>query len=194
MDLPKVVLADGLLSDSDRAVLRLFVSFVDAEGSEREKLAIALADTLGNPGEFGAYLQGNAEERLIRSFHLMRVFRENTELLIDKTWVDHSEEKPKERLHEDLEALIADWRKNSIQSAFLRFVSIARSVPALLFGPTGRSPEFLEYAFRIDPKFGLFFWIVGELEKQTRSEVEVADRTGLYHLEILLGAYVLSSF
>lgn len=194
MDLPKVVLADGLLSDSDRAVLRLFVSFVDAEGSEREKLAIALADTLGNPGEFGAYLQGNAEKRLIRSFHLMRVFRENTELLIDKTWVDHSEEKPKERLHEDLEALIADWRKNSIQSAFLRFVSIARSVPALLFGPTGRSPEFLEYAFRIDPKFGLFFWIVGELERQARSEMELADRANLFHLEILLGAYVLSSF
>lgn len=194
MDLPKVVLADGLLSDSDRAVLRLFVSFVDAEGSEREKLAIALADTLGNPGEFGAYLQGNAEERLIRSFHLMRVFRENMELLIDKTWVDHSEEKPKERLHEDLEALIADWRKNSIQSAFLRFVSIARSVPALLFGPTGRSPEFLEYAFRIDPKFGLFFWIVGELERQARSEMELADRATLFHLEILLGAYVLSSF
>ncbi len=194
MNFPEVVLADGLLSDSDRDVLRLFASFVDAGGDERETLAIKLADALGNPGEFGVYLRGNAEERLIRSFHLMRVFRENMELLIDKTWVDHSEEKPKERLHEDLESLIADWRKNSVQSAFLRFVSIARSVPALLFGPTGRSPEFLEYAFRIDPKFGLFFLIVGELERQTRSESEPSDRAGLLHLEILIGAYVLSSF
>lgn len=194
MDLPESVLADGLLSESERAVFALFKDFVDSEGAAREKKAIKLGDILGTPGEFGTYLQGKEEERLIRSFHLMRVFRENAELLIEKTWVDHSEDKPKERLHADLESLASEWRSGSVSPAFRRFVSIARSVPALLFGPQGRTPDFLEYAFRIDPKFGLFFWFVGELEKQTRAEVEVRDRPGLYHLETLLGAYLLSNF
>ena len=194
MDLPKVALADGLLSDQERETFSLFDAFVEAEGKEREALVVRLADVLGNPGEFSIYLQGEEEDKQIRSFHLLRVFRENVELLIQKTWVDKSEEKPKERLLEDLERFIAEYRENAVMSAFRRFVGIARSVPALLFGTIGRTPDFLEYAFRIDPKFGLFFWLVGELEEQTRAPHDDKDRTELYRLETLLGAYILSSF
>ncbi|MEN6478002.1 MAG: hypothetical protein ABFC75_08470 [Rectinema sp.] len=194
MDLPESVLADGLLSDQERETFILFGALVEAEGKEREVLAVRIADILGNPGEFAPYLQGEEEERTIRSFHLLRVFRENVELLIQKTWVDKSEEKPKERLLEDLERFIAEYRESAIMPAFRRFVGIARSVPALLFGSIGRSPDFLEYAFRIDPKFGLFFWFVGELEEQTHSAQTDGECNGLYRLETLLGAYILSSF
>ncbi len=134
------------------------------------------------------------DQRLIRTFHLLRVFRENVELLVHKTWVNESEEKPKQILFEDLKVFVEDYRAGRMGSAFRRFVSIARAIPSLLFGSAGKAPDFLEYAFRIDPKFGLFFWFVGELEKQMRSNEEIEDRDELYKLETLLGAYVLSCF
>ena len=153
-----------------------------------------MADVLGNPGEFAFYVHCSDDQRLIRTFHLLRVFRENVELLVHKTWVNESEEKPKQILFEDLKVFVEDYRAEKMGSAFRRFVSIARAIPSLLFGSAGRAPDFLEYAFRIDPKFGLFFWFVGELEKQMRSNEEIEDRDELYKLETLLGAYILSCF
>lgn len=193
MDYTETSMMDTLLSDSDKHALDLFFALETAKGSMRESYAIRLADVLGNPGEFSFYLQCSEDQRLIRTFHLLRVFRENVELLVHKTWVNESDEKPKQMLLEELKIFIEDYREGRIVSAFRRFVSIAKTVPTLLFGPTGRAPDFLEYAFRIDPKFGLFFWYVNELEKQIRNAQTLEDRESLYKIETLLGAYILAS-
>jgi hypothetical protein len=193
MDIPSAAKVDSLLSESERQAFDVFETLVGAK-SDRGFQAARLADFLGNPGEFSTYLQGSDEERLVRSFHLLRIFRENVELLVHKTWVDQSEDKPKERLLEDLESFIGEYREGDVLAAFRRFVGIARSIPTLLFGAAGRAPDFLDYAFRIDPKFGLFFWYVGELEKQIRTPPSGGDTEELYALETLLGAYVLASF
>lgn len=185
---------DTYLNDSEKKTLELFHALVDGKAAMRESYAVRLADLLGNPGEFAFYIHSTDDQKLIRTFHLLRVFRENVELLVNKTWVGESEEKPKQILFEDLRVFIEDFRAERISSAFRRFVSIARAIPSLLFGSAGRAPDFLEYAFRIDPKFGLFFWYVGELEKQMRSNGDIADRDELYKLETLLGAYILSCF
>jgi hypothetical protein len=185
---------DSYLSDSDKRVLELFSEMVAATGPGREGEALRLADLLGNPGEFAFYISCTEDQRLIRTFHLLRVFRENVELLVHKTWVGEADEKTNQILFEDLKVFIEDYRAGRMSSAFRRFVSIARAIPTLFFGSAGRAPDFLEYAFRIDPKFGLFFWYVGELEKQMRSTAEVADKDQLFRLETLLGAYVLSCF
>lgn len=185
---------DTFLSDSEKKTLELFHDLVSAKSSLRESFAIRLADVLGNPGEFSFYIHCTDDQKLIRTFHLLRVFRENVELLVHKTWVNEGDEKPKEILFEDLKAFIEDYRLGKMSSAFRKFVSIARTIPSLLFGSAGRAPDFLEYAFRIDPKFGLFFWFVGELEKQMRASEEIAEREELYKLETLLGAYILSCF
>ena len=185
---------DSYLSDSEKRTLELFHALVSEKAAMRESYAIRLADLLGNPGEFSFYIHCTEDQKLIRTFHLLRVFRENVELLVHKTWVNEADEKPKEILFEDLKVFIEDYRAGRMGSAFRRFVSIARAIPSLLFGSAGRAPDFLEYAFRIDPKFGLFFWYVGELEKQMRSSVEIADKDDLCRIETLLGAYILSCF
>lgn len=185
---------DTFLSDSEKKTLELFHALVDEKGSVRESYAIRLADVLGNPGEFSFYMQCSEDQKLIRTFHLLRVFRENVELLVHKTWVNEADEKPKEILFEDLKVFIEDYRDGRMTSAFRRFVSIARTIPSLLFGSAGRAPDFLEYAFRIDPKFGLFFWYVNELEKQMRASSNIEDKDQLYRIETLLGAYILSCF
>ncbi|MCE5255446.1 MAG: hypothetical protein LLF89_01200 [Spirochaetaceae bacterium] len=194
MDYAETSMIDSLLSDSERKAPELFHALVAAEGPQRESYAIMLADVLGNPGEFAFYLQCTEDQRLIRSFHLLRVFSENVELLVHRTWVNEADEKPKQILLEDVNVFIQDYREGKMTSAFRRFVSIARSIPSLLFGSAGRAPDFLEYAFRIDPKFGLFFWFVGELDKQLRSTADLRNSEELCKIETLIGAYVLSCF
>ncbi|MCX7027336.1 MAG: hypothetical protein NT061_07635 [Spirochaetes bacterium] len=194
MDYADASALDSYLSDSDRRVLELFSEMVAAAGAKREEKAVQLADLLGNPGELGFYITCTEDQRLIRTFHLLRVFRENVELLVHKTWVNEADEKTNQILFEDLKVFIEDYRAGRISSAFRRFVSITRAIPTLFFGSAGRAPDFLEYAFRIDPKFGLFFWYVGELEMQMRSTTEIADKDQLFRLETLLGAYILSCF
>jgi hypothetical protein len=172
----------------------LFNALVQTKGQARESIALKLADVLGNLGEFAFYINCTEDQKLIRTFHLLRVFRENVELLVHKTWANEADEKPTSLLFDDLQVFIEDYRQGKMSSSFRRFVSIARAVPSLLFGSAGRAPDFLEYAFRIDPKFGLFFWYVGELEQQLRHVSEISERDELFRLETLLGAFILSCF
>ena len=194
MDHADTSMLDTYLTDSEKRTLELFDALVSGEVSLRESYATRLADVLGNPGEFSFYIHCTDEQKLIRTFHLLRVFRENVELLVHKTWVSDADEKPKQILFEDLKVFVEDYRAGRMGPAFRRFVSIARAIPSLLFGSAGRAPDFLEYAFRIDPKFGLFFWYVGELEKQMRAASDIVERDQLYKIETLLGAYILSCF
>jgi hypothetical protein len=188
---------ERLVSDSERAAFGAFASMVEAGSvAARTENAIAFADVLGNPGEFAQYLQGASGERLARIDHLLRTFRENVELLVHKTWVEKTDEKRKERLLEELSAFDREFRDGAVLPAFRRFVSLSRSVAHLLFGTQSRADDFLLYCFRIDPKLGLFFWYIGELESRSRDESSDVSCPSeeLLTVETLIGIYVLSSF
>jgi len=185
------VIDDRLVTDTEKAAFRALPLLVGADDAHRDRFAVQLADILGNPGEFQRYLSGLAPDRLARIDRLLKVFRENTELLIHKTWVEKSEEKPKARLLEDLGAFEREFRDGAVSPAFKRFVVLANSIASLLFGHQSRAEDFIAYCFRVDPKFGLFFWYVSELEKQAREGVNDED---LLTVESLIGVYVLSCF
>jgi len=192
MSFPESAIEDRLVTDAEKAAFAVLPLLIGANDSLRSRYAVQLADILGNPGEFQQYAVGKAAERLARIDRLLRVFRENVELLVHKTWVEKTEEKPKERLLEDLAAFEHDFRDGAIAPAFRRFVALAHAIANLLFGAQSRASDFLVYCFRIDPKFGLFFWFVGELEGQVRGAPLPGDE--LLTMEILIGVYVLSSF
>jgi hypothetical protein len=193
MSFPDAAIADRLVTDVEKAAFDTLPLLVASEGARRGKLAAKLADTLGNPGEFQQYISGSTGDRLARVDRLLKIFRENVELLVHKTWVENPEEKPKERLLEDLVAFERDYRDGSMGSAFKRFVALANSIASLLFGHQSRAEDFLLYCFRIDPKFGLFFWYIGELERQARDQAD-APSDELMGIETLIGIYLLSSF
>lgn len=182
---------DRLATEAEKAAFKAFPQLVAADENRRAKYATQIADALGNQGEFHQYVSGSTGDRLARIDRLLRIFRENVELLVHKTWVEKAEEKPKERLLEDLQAFEREFREGAVSIAFKRFVALANSLASLLFGHQSKAEDFLAYCFRIDPKFGLFFWFIGELEKQAR-EGSHADE--LLTVEILIGVYVLSSF
>lgn len=188
---------ERLVSDAERVAFGAFASLVEASSAtERAGYAVAFADILGNPGEFGQYIRGNSGDRLARIDHLLKIFRENVELLVHKTWVEKSDEKRKEKLLEELVAFEREFRDGSVLPAFRRFVALARSIAHLLFGAQSRADDFLLYCFRIDPKLGLFFWYVGELEAASREETMSNKHSSedLLTVETLIGIYTLSSF
>jgi hypothetical protein len=187
---------ERFVSTTEKAAFEILPLLVGAGDSRRGRYAIQLADILGNPGEFQQYINGSGPERLARMDRLLRVFRENVELLVHKTWVEKSEERPKDRLLEDLLAFEREFRDGAISPAFKRFVALANSIASLLFGHQSKAEDFLAYCFRIDPKFGLFFWFVNGLEKQAREVAREGDKSpeGLLTVETLIGVYVLSSF
>jgi hypothetical protein len=191
MSFPESAIDDRLVSDLEKEAFEVLPLLVGSDDAQRNRHAIRLADIIGNPGEFQQIVVGAPAERLARIDRLLRVFRDNVELLIHKTWVEKSEEKPKERLLDDLSAFERDFRDGAVGPAFRRFVALAHSIAGLLFGHQSRDDDFLVYCFRIDPKFGLFFWFVGEMERQSR---ELTPSDELMTAEILIGTYAISSF
>jgi len=194
MDFVDTAKVDTLVTESEKKAFELLESMVKSTGQERRQSAEALANLMGNPGEFSFYIDCTEDQRLIRTFHLLRVFRENISLLIHKTWAEGSEGVSQEQLLADLASFIQEFREGKTVSAFRTFIEIARQIPVLLFGPLGRASDFLEYAFRIDPKFGLFFWYIGEIDLQLRNIDSIPEHRELFELEVLLGAFVLSCF
>ncbi|HBK57887.1 MAG TPA: hypothetical protein DDZ37_00670 [Spirochaetaceae bacterium] len=183
-----------LVTESEKKVFELFETMVRSTGQERTKSAVALANLLGNPGEFCFYIDCTEDQRLIRVFHLLRVFRENMTLLINKTWADGMEHLMQEQLLADLARFVEEYRDGRTVSAFRSFVGISRQIPSLLFGSLGKANDFLEYAFRIDPKFGLFFWYIDEIDLQLRNIENIPEHRELFDLEVLIGTFVLSCF
>ena len=91
------VIDERLITDTEKATFTALPLLVGADDAHRDRYAIQLADILGDPGEFQHYLSGSGPDRLARIDRLLVVFQENTELLVHKTWVEKSEEKPKFR-------------------------------------------------------------------------------------------------
>jgi hypothetical protein len=182
---------ERLATEAEKAAFKALPLLIAAEENRRARYAVQIADILGNAGEFHQYVSGSGPERLARIDRLLRVFRENVELLVHKTWVEKAEEKPKDRLLEDLLTFEREFRDGALLIAFKRFVALANSLASLLFGHQSKAEDFVAYCFRIDPKFGLFFWYIGELEKQAREGSFAED---LLMMETILGVYVLSSF
>jgi hypothetical protein len=191
MSFPDTAIDDRFATDIEKAAFEALPRLISADEAHRSRYAIQIADILGNSGEFQQYVAGQVPDRLARIDRLLRVFQENVELLVHKTWVEKSEERPKARLLEDLGAFEREFRDGATSIAFKRFVALANSLASLLFGHQSKAEDFVAYCFRIDPKFGLFFWYVGELEKQAR-EGSYTDE--LLKVETLLGVYALSSF
>jgi hypothetical protein len=95
---------------------------------------------------------------------LLHSFRNNLELLIQKTWVEKADEDRKEKLLDCVPALIALINERDYYKALSEFGVIAEELAWLLFGSQSREDDFYEYVFRIDHQLGLFWWYGGQLE------------------------------
>ncbi|MGN0729557.1 hypothetical protein [Treponema sp.] len=127
-------------------------------------------------------MDSEAETKLVFSFN------KNLVLLIQKTWVEKSDEEMKAQILYQLEEFCAQLNSKSYGQAYPQFFSIVDNVVYLMFGNQARAKDFPEYALRIDPEFGIFWWYVKSLPRDAQWS---SDRT---RNALLLGIYFLANY
>lgn len=124
----------------------------------------------------------DAEKKLISSFS------NNLVLLIQKTWVEKSDEDLKARVLYNLQELTDLLNKKSYGDAYPLFLETVDNVVYLMFGAQTKSKDFENYALRIDPEFGIFWWYIKSLPKTQEWN------KGKTRVTILLGMYFLANY
>ena len=116
----------------------------------------------------------------------------NIQLLVQKTWVEKDDEECKEdtlyRINSLCEKLIISASPSVYKDLFEECFSILQDVVSLLFGDLVKSDSFIEYAFRIDPDFGFFWYYVTCLAKAELISAEKA------RYAVLLAMFFMANF
>lgn len=123
---------------------------------------------------------------------LLDSFIKNSVLLIEKTWVEKSDERLKTETALKLEKICDNFKhgKNSesYKKEFSDFFKALEDLVFLLFGKAVKSTGFLEYAVRIDTNFGFFWHYISEVSK---IEIYSGEKA---RIAILLAVIFLANF
>ena len=90
-------------------------------------------------------------------------FRNNLDLLIQKTWVEKADEDRKAKLQDKVPGFVEGIEKKNFQQALEEFGAILDELAYLFFGIQSTQEDFAEYTFRIDAQMGLFWWYGSQL-------------------------------
>lgn len=139
----------------------LFDSGTTAEDAERR--ALRFSSLLGIADDYSQLVSDDAQVRSRADRRILGHFRNNLELLIKKTWVEKADEAHKDKLFNRVPSLVADLERADYEHALKTLITVVDELAYLLFGAQSRKADFIEYAFRIDPCLGLFWWYSGQL-------------------------------
>ena len=121
-------------------------------------------------------------------------FQNNLDLLIQKTWVEKSDESRKEELQDQVLPFIALIENGDYQKALEEFGAVLEELAYLFFSTQSQKEDFAEYVLRIDTQMGLFWWYGGQINSAKGAAwVKSVDRNVLYAL-LLLGICYLTNF
>ncbi len=175
------------LSDKEKKLIEEFVdsdtvkaveSFSSTEDNDKNTVN-KIASMFGFSGDF-CNNQEQSEQKLVNSFI------KNLQLLIQKTWVEQSDITLKEQLLFQLENLSKS--QDSLANSYSDFLEIISNAVYLMFGQQTKSEDFCEYSLRIDPEFGIFWWYIKSLPKNSKW----SSKKNLN--AILLGMYFLANY
>jgi hypothetical protein len=123
--------------------------------------------------------------------HFLHSFRNNLDLLIQKTWVEKADEDRKEKLLGRVPGFVALIKEGDFIKALGEFGAIVEELAWLLFGSQSREKDFFDYVFRIDHQMGLFWWYGGQLEQFLSTEPKDKE---VQRAVLLLGLCYLTEF
>jgi hypothetical protein len=123
--------------------------------------AAKFAEALGIGAEYQRILETKKDPQQMREF--LGHFRNNLDLLIQKTWVEKADESRKAKLQDEIPPLLDLILREDYQQALKEFGSILEELAYLFFGTQSGQDDFTEYTFRIDAQIGLFWWYGSQL-------------------------------
>ena len=136
----------------------------------------------------------NAYKSNTTAAEFLNHFQNNLDLLIQKTWVEKADEERKETLQDQVPPFITLIENCEYSDALKEFGTILEELAYLFFGTQSQKDDFTEYALRIDPRIGLFWWYGKQIYGAKGSAwVKNADKSILYAL-LLLGICYLTNF
>ena len=150
--------------------------------------ALQLAEAFGDRGTFSTTMSGKSPSRDESEKHLVIRFQKNLELLVQKTWVEKADESMKEEMLSRINALCANLTRYDYHTSLSEFLPVLHDVVYLLFGSLARNEYFLEYAVRIDPDFGFFWYYINSLPAHKDWSEEKCRAA------VLLGIFFLANF
>jgi hypothetical protein len=152
----------------------------------------AFAEILGIDEDFKRLWIAYKSDKAVGDF--LNHFQNNLDLLIQKTWVEKADETRKDDLQDKVSPFIALIEKGDYPEALKEFGAILEELAYLFFGVQSQKDDFAEYALRIDPRMGLFWWYGGQINgAKGASWVKNVDRSVLYAI-LLLGICFLTNF
>ncbi len=150
--------------------------------------AIQLADAFGDQGSFAATMTVKSAARDESEKKLVVSFQKNLELLVQKTWVEKADEAMKEEMLLRINTLCGNLTRYDYHTSLSEFLPVLHDVVYLLFGSLARNDFFLEYAVRIDPDFGFFWYYINSLPPHKEWSEEKCRAA------VLLGIFFLANF
>ena len=171
-------------------VLQSFKNFLTTdEISKVQEEAKKIGDTFGAGKEFKNLLSSDINEKNIAETKLVNSFHNNLKLLVQKTWVEKSDETIKDQLLNRLDTLCNKIELKKYSETYAETLSVLSESVALMFGATDTSEEdFSEYALRIDPLFGTFWCFIQCLPKDAQWDSEKI------RLSLILGMSFLANY
>lgn len=157
-------------------------------GKELNDAACVIACAFGDCGTFKELASEESENRDQKELKLISSFQNNLNLLVQKTWVEKSDETVKEQVLFRITELCQACSKKAYAENYENFLSILQDVVYLMFGSQAKKEDFLEYALRIDPGFGIFWWYISSLS------LELGKNSCCARIAILLGMYFLANY
>ncbi|MDR2964404.1 MAG: hypothetical protein LBU88_01360 [Treponema sp.] len=173
---------------------RLFPNDGFSRGQKPDiKAAAEFAKALGAGAEYHRALALNKNSGDYKTF--LHQFRTNLDLLIQKTWVEKSEERRKASLHNDIPSFMEKLESGDYPEAIKHFGAILEELSYLFFGSESERESFTEYTFRIDEQMGLFWWYGSKLSSLDELiEKNKSKDDGFLWAVLLLGLCYLTNF
>jgi hypothetical protein len=164
-----------------------------ATSSEVEASARVLAGVFGDGGCFSRLFGPDNAERRENEQKLLTSFQNNLNLLIEKTWVEKSDEELKEQVLYRLKLFCARLSEYRYADSYNDFMEIIRDTVYLMFGQQAKKTDFSEYAMRIDPEFGIFWQYVETLADKDHALKEKKE-CETCRIMLLLGMIFLANY
>lgn len=162
----------------DADTVKAVADFSESQDCKSESVNL-IGKMFGFSGDFAEMNEANQQKLLVS-------FKNNLQLLIQKTWVEKSDIALKEQILYRLQNFgleEVDWCKN-----YASFLEIINNAVYLMFGQQTKSEDFCEYSLRIDPGFGIFWWFIQSLPPKTEWPLDKCRNS------VLLGMYFLANY
>ena len=162
-------------------------------GQEPEiTLAADFAEALGIGSEYQRMHGVKKDAAQMKEF--LGYFQNNLDLLIQKTWVEKTDESRKDKLQDDVPPFIHLIMEEQFPQAIEKFGAILEELAYLFFGSQSTKEDFTEYTLRIDTQMGLFWWYGSQLGSLKKTGKNAALSKEYLWAVLLVGICYLTNF